>query len=50
MYLWILAAAQAKRSGNPAACMLKLQTLKKKLRWSEQLLLVRWIQLLENYK
>ena len=50
IYLWILAAARAKRSGNFDACLVKLQTLKNKLSWGEQLLLTRSVQLLKNYE
>ncbi|MCK4981751.1 MAG: hypothetical protein KAS17_02445, partial [Victivallaceae bacterium] len=48
IYLWMLAAAKAKRSSNAEIYILKLKSFKKDLRWTEQLLLNRFIQLLEN--
>jgi serine/threonine protein kinase len=48
LYLWMLAAAKAKRSSNAKVYILKLKSFQKNLRWTEQLLLNRFIQLLEN--
>lgn len=48
IYLWILAAAKAKQSGNAEEYILQLKLFRKELRWTEQLLLNRFIQLIEN--
>lgn len=48
MYIWILAAAKAKQSGNAEKYILRLKSFRKELRWTEQLLLNKFIQLLEN--
>ena len=48
IYLWMLAAAKAKRSSNAGKYIMKLKSFQKKLRWTEQLLVNRFIQLLEN--
>ncbi|MDD5728615.1 MAG: hypothetical protein PHV59_08635, partial [Victivallales bacterium] len=50
MYLWILAAARAKRSGNFAAYKPKLEALAGELCWSERLLLRRSVELLKNFE
>jgi len=48
MYIWILAAAKEKRSGSADKYISELKSFRKDLRWSEQLLLNRFIQLIEN--
>jgi len=48
IYLWMLAAAKAKRSSSAEIYILKLKSFQKELRWTEQLLVNRFIQLLEN--
>ena len=48
MYIWILAAAKAKQSGNAEEYILQLKSFRKELRWTERLLLNRFIQLIEN--
>jgi hypothetical protein len=48
MYIWILAAATAKQSGNAETYITELKTFRKELRWTERLLLNRFIKLLEN--
>jgi len=48
MYIWILAAAKEKRAGNPGKYIVELKSFRKDLRWTEQLLLNRFIQLIEN--
>ena len=48
IYLYMLAAAMEKQSGYPERYILKLKSFRKDLRWTEQLLLNRFIQLLEN--
>ncbi len=48
MYLWILAAAKEKRAGNSDKYIAELKSFRKNLRWTEQLLLDRFIQLIEN--
>jgi hypothetical protein len=47
--LWMLAAAKAKRSGKANRYIERLKSFGKNLRWTEQLLINRFIQLLENY-
>ena len=46
--LWMLAAAKAKRSGKANRYIERLKSFGKDLRWTEQLLVNRFIQLLEN--
>ena len=48
MYIWILAAAKEKRAGNPGRYIAELKSFKRDLRWSEQLLLNRFVELIEN--
>jgi hypothetical protein len=48
MYIWILAAAKEKKSGNADKYIAELKSFRKDLRWTEQLLLNRFIQLIEN--
>ena len=48
MYIWILAAAKEKKTGNPGKYIAELRTFRKNLRWTEQLLLNRFIQLIEE--
>ncbi len=48
LYLWMLAAAKAKRSGDAGIYIKKLKSFRKDLRWTEQLFLDRFIELLEN--
>ncbi len=48
MYIWILAAAKAKQSGEEAKYLAELERFKKELRWTEQLILKRFTQLIQN--
>ncbi|MBU8902644.1 MAG: hypothetical protein KOO69_07880, partial [Victivallales bacterium] len=48
IHLWILAAAKEKQSSNAKEYILRLKSFRKELRWTEQLLLNKFIQLLEN--
>ena len=48
IYIWILAAAREKRSGSADKYISELKSFRKDLRWSEKLLLNRFIQLIEN--
>lgn len=48
MYIWILAAAKGKKDGHDAGKYIaELKSFRKDLRWSEQLLLDRFIELIE---
>ena len=48
IHLWILATAKEKQSGDAEEYILRLKSFRKELRWTEQLLLNKFIQLLEN--
>ena len=48
IYLWILAAAKEKRTGREKEYILKLKSFRQDLSWTEELLVERFVELIEN--
>ncbi len=48
IYIWLLAAAKEKRTSNSGKYIIELKSFRRNLRWTEQLLLNRFVQFIET--